>query len=212
MNSKNQLQREIEVKLDLESFTNYLKFVGFIGQLDNEVRQVNCFFDTEDGVLSGSGWALRVRTEAQTGLVTLKGDNSGSDKVAIRDEIEASIPFEIAGDVIALKHDILDLDIAPIVYVKEKFGQISLARLVRFENHRQRKEFQLGDHTYTLEVDTTTYSDGSVGYELEVELPDEDRLDGVLNDLRRMFSSLSIPFTHQTTSKFARALKRVGEF
>ena len=162
--------------------------------------------------MSGGGWALRVRTEGQNGLVTLKSDNKGSDKVAIRNEIEASISFAVAADVIALKHDILDLDIAPVVFVKEKFGQVNLARLVRFENYRQRKDFQMGDHTYTLEVDTTTFSDGSVDYELEVELPDEDCLDAVLNDLRRMFSSLSIPFQHQPSSKLARALKRVGEF
>jgi len=44
-------QYEIEVKLSLESFTNYLKLIGFLGQIDSEGQQLNGFFDTPDGAL-----------------------------------------------------------------------------------------------------------------------------------------------------------------
>ncbi|MEA2030310.1 MAG: CYTH domain-containing protein [candidate division Zixibacteria bacterium] len=212
MTISNLLHREIEVKIDLSSFVNYLKLIGLLGQIDYELHQVNCFFDTEDNLLSGNGWALRIRTEEQSGLVTLKSNASLSDKVAIRNEFEAPIPYDTAVEIIQLKQDIFTLDVPPVAYIKEQFGDIKLARLVHFENNRQRKSFKTDDYTYNFDVDTTTFSDGSVDYELEIELPSEDQVDTLYDTLRTLFTSLAIPFESQTKSKLARALDRIDRF
>ena len=63
---------EIEIKLQLGSFTDYLKLVGFLGQIESEEHQINGFFDTEDRRLAKGGWAFRVRAEDRRGLITLK--------------------------------------------------------------------------------------------------------------------------------------------
>ncbi|RKX24952.1 MAG: hypothetical protein DRP47_10600 [Candidatus Zixiibacteriota bacterium] len=212
MVSSHFLHREIEVKLNLGSFLNYLKLTGYLGQVDYQLSQVNCFFDTEDRLLSSKGWALRVRTEEQNGLVTLKSEVSSDTRVAIRNELEAPAPYDIATEIIQLKRDIFDLDIPPITYIKEQFGEIKLARLVRFENKRQRISFRLGNNSYDFDIDTTTFSDGSIDYELEVELSSEDLVDAANNDLRKLFTSLTIPFENQTESKLARALDRANRF
>ena len=59
MDDSKNINKEIEIKLDLGSFTNYLKLIGFLGQIELEDRHINSFFDTEDNQLSQKGWALR---------------------------------------------------------------------------------------------------------------------------------------------------------
>lgn len=205
-----EVHREIEIKLDLESFTNYLKLMGFLGQIELEDQHINAFFDTEDRQLTKDGWGLRVRAESARGLVTLKGESTGSGPARVRDEIEAEVRRGEAMDIINLRKDLMSFFIPPIDYVRKKWGDIKLARLVHFENTRQKKAFRLGDYDYILELDKTEFTDGSVDYELELELPDESRIGIVEDKLRSLFASLDIPFHVQTESKLLRALKKAG--
>ena len=48
MSKEPNIHREIEIKLDLGSFTNYLKLLGFLGQIEHEELQQNGFFDSDD--------------------------------------------------------------------------------------------------------------------------------------------------------------------
>ena len=210
MSENPQISREIEIKLDLGSFTNYLKLIGFLGHIEDEVHHVNCFFDTEDRKLAKAGWALRVRAETKRGLVTIKSISTDSGIASIRQEIETQIDRPVATAIIELQSDIMGLEIMPIQYIKSLIGNVDLARLVKFENIRQRKLFKMDDHNYMLEIDKTEFNDGSVDYEMELELADISRIETIERSLRRVFSSLDIPFARQTESKFARALLRAG--
>ncbi len=213
MGDQYDINREIEIKLDLGSFTNYLKLVGFLGQFEREELQVNAFFDTEDRLLAQSGWALRMRADDSDGFVTLKSRTSEHETAAVRQELETVIARADAVEVVNLKRDIMALEAATIAYVREQFGdELRLAKLVHFENHRQHKSFRFGDYTYDLEIDTTHFSDGTVEYELEVELPDESQVVVVNDRLQKMFASLDIPFVRQDQSKFARALAKAEVF
>ena len=199
---------EIEIKLKLGSFTDYLKLIGFLGQIESEDHHVNGFFDSEDRQLAGAGWAFRVRAENRRGLVTLKSIPTSSGTAVIRQEIEAEIPRGVALEILKLQLDVLSLDVMPVEFVRGKFPDIGLAKLIQFENVRQKKLFRIGDYNYLLEVDKTEYTDGSVDYELEVELSEPERIGPVENHLRKLFASLQIPFERQIDSKFARALQR----
>ncbi|MBK7142627.1 MAG: CYTH domain-containing protein [bacterium] len=201
-------QLEIEIKLKLESFTDYLKLIGYLGQIESEDHHINAFFDTEDRQLARAGWALRVRAENKRGLVTIKSIPTTEGAAVVRQEIEAEIPRGVAYEVIGLRENLLDIQIMPIDYLKQQFPNMTLAKLIQFENVRQKKLFRIGGDNYLLEVDKTMYTDGSVDYELEVELHDMERIETVEDHLRKLFASLAIPFEHQTESKFARALKR----
>jgi uncharacterized protein YjbK len=204
------LNLEIELKLQLESFTNYLKLIGFLGAVESEDHHVNGFFDTEDRQLSEAGWAMRVRAENNRGLVTMKSLSEQRGAAVVREEIEGEISRAHAIEVLNLHKDILTLPVVPITYVKENFPGIQLARLVQFHNIRQFKRFKIGDYFYTFEIDRTEFADGSVDYELEIEFKHEDQIDVVQNHLKRMFASLDIPFMPQDKSKYERALLRAN--
>jgi len=199
---------EIEIKLKLGSFSDYLKLVGYLGQIESEEQQINGFFDAEDRRLAKGGWALRVRAENKRGLVTLKSIPTQAGAAIIRQEIEAEISRGTAIDAIDLRVDVLSIPVMPVAFVKKEFPGLAVARLIKFHNARQKKLFRIGDYNYLLEIDKTEYSDGSVDYELEVELTESAQIETVVGHLRRLFQSLSIPFERQDESKLARALKK----
>jgi uncharacterized protein YjbK len=203
-----QIPREIEIKLDLGSFTNYLKLLGFLGQIEHEEIQQNGFFDSDDRKLAKAGWALRVRVEKKRGLVTIKSIPVKPGLAVVRQEIETEIPRRDALDILSGAMDVMTLQVMPIEYVKDKITSAKVQPLVKFDNLRQKKLFKIDDSSYTLEIDKTEFSDGSSDYELELEMSDTSRVDTIAAALRRIFSQLGIPFVKQSESKFARALKR----
>ena len=73
MDAASHTGREIEFKLNLGSFTNYLKLIGFLGKIEHEEYHVNAFFDSEDRRLAKAGWALRVRVENGRRGTTCRG-------------------------------------------------------------------------------------------------------------------------------------------
>ena len=211
MHSTEHIGEEIEIKLALESFPDYLKLIGFMGQLDGEDRQHNYFFDTKDRKLSANDWALRIRTVSNGGRLTLKSRTSTEGIAATRKEIETDIPKTTAENIIVSPDSLFEIENSIVTYLKESLKLTSgLSMLLKFENFRQKKNIKLGDYFYAFELDTTKYSDGSTEYELEIELEDTTKLDIVTDHLHKIFASLQIEFKIQTESKFARALKRAG--
>ncbi|HUV30849.1 MAG TPA: CYTH domain-containing protein [Acidobacteriota bacterium] len=204
------LNLEVEIKLQLGSFPDYLKLIGFLGAVESEERHINGFFDTEDRRLAESGWVLRVRAEDDRGLVTLKSLGAPRGAAVVREEMEAEIGRAVAMEVLNLRMDVLGLAVEPVEYVKKEFPELSLARLIQFHNTRQKKRFKIGDYHYTLEIDRTEFADGSIDYELEVELKDADRVEVIQDCLRHLFTSLGIAFVPQEKSKYERALRRAG--
>jgi len=202
--------KEIELKLDLGSFSNYLKLMGFLGQVESETHQKNAFFDTEERKLRASGWALRVRAEDERGFVTVKGVSTQVGGALVRDEFEAEISRSEAINCMALTTDIMSMGVAPIDFVKHQVGHVPVMILVKFDNVRQIKTVRLGDYDYRFEVDKTEFGDGSVDYELEVEVPETSHIEVVGDGIRRIFSSLDIPYEPQGEGKFSRALQRAG--
>ncbi len=210
MGAAGQISQEIEIKLQLGSFMDYLKLVGFLGQVEQEERHVTGFFDTEDRRLAAEGWALRIRAEDSRGLITVKSETTQPGVASVRDEVESEITRGEALDILGLRKDVLSMSNDAVGFVREKLGKASVSKLVHFENIRQKKPFKIGDYDYVLEIDKTEFADGSVDYELELELPDQSRIEVVEHRLRNLFSSLGIPFEIQTESKLARALRRAG--
>lgn len=203
-------RQEIEIKLDLGSFTNYLKFLGFLGQIELEDVHLNGFYDTRKRDLSTQGWALRVRAESAIGRVTAKGMGKHDGMAVMRDEVEEELPRGEVLEVINGHRNPAGLDCEPLRFLTAKFGSLELHPLVKFKTTRLQKSHRIGDYSYTLEVDKTEFTDGSVDYELEVEMEDTAQLDVVENHLVRLFGSLDIPLERQTESKLARALKHKG--
>ena len=201
-------QMEIEIKLSLGSFMDYLKLIGLLCPLDDEIHHTNGFFDTEDRRFARGGWALRARAESRRGLLTIKSIPTEEGMAVVRREIEAEIPRGLAQDILSLQHDIMSVDVPPIHFLKKEFPKASPAKLIQFENVRQFKKFPIGDREYMLEIDKTSFSDGSVDYELEVEFDDMEQREKIENGLQKLLVSLGIRYERQAESKFHRALKK----
>ncbi|MBI5267661.1 MAG: CYTH domain-containing protein [candidate division Zixibacteria bacterium] len=199
---------EIEIKLRLDSFMDYLKLVGLLCPLDDEIHHTNGFFDTEDRRLAKGGWALRARAESHRGLLTIKSIPTEEGMAVVRREIESEIPRSLALDILSLRHEIMAVDVPPIQFLRKEFPKVSPAKLIQFDNVRQFKKYPIGDREYLLEIDKTSFSDGSVDYELEVEFEDMEQREKIETGLQRLLVSLGIPFERQPESKFHRALKK----
>jgi len=199
---------EIEIKLQLESFPDYLKLIGFLGNIEYEDHHLSAFFDSEDWYLSRSGWVFRVRVENERGLITIKDTGQQTGSAMVRQEIEAEISRSTAMDILNLRLEPLSISVTPVEFIRKEFPRVKLAKLIQFNNVRQRKTCQLGDKDYVFEIDKTEFSDGSVDYEVEIELTDIYQIENVENDLRKLFGNLNIPYARQTESKLARALKK----
>lgn len=199
---------EIEIKIQLESFTDYLKLMGFLGSIDEEEHHVNAFFDTPERTLGTNGFSLRVRSENQRGRITVKSAVSHTDAMSVRNEIEAEIDAGLAKSFVDGEGDPFEVDVEPIRRLRGQFGELTVSQLVRFRNSRQKKRFRLGDYEYVFEVDKTEFADGSVDYELEIELRDQGQYEVVIDNLRKIFQSLGIPFQRQPQTKLHRALER----
>jgi len=200
---------EIEIKIQLGSFTDYLKLLGYLGPIDREEHHLNAFFDSPERDLARAGYVLRVRSTDQSGSVTVKSLVSQTEALAVRQEIIAEVGSIMARALIDGHASLMTLDAEPVAFVRKQFPKLRPTLLLRFRNERYVKKFRIGDYDYNLEIDKTDFADGSSEYELEVELADQGQYDTVSNGLARMFQSLAIPFVGQTRSKFERALDRL---
>lgn len=204
--SKNEIT-EIELKLALPSFTDYLKLIGFIGEADAKINQINIFYDTPSSQISKLGFALRLRLESNRGLVTLKSTTIQKGSAAVRKEIEASITLEKAKET-EQNNNLLTLDIPPIKFLRSQPGSLKdIQPINRFENERIKKEIILNGNAYVFEIDKTTYSDSTVDYELEIELESLEKVETAESDIQRLFKLLEIEFHQMKKSKFERALE-----
>ena len=200
---------EIEIKIQLESFTDYLKLLGYLGPIDREEHHVNAFFDSPERQLGGAGYALRVRSTERSGSITIKSLVSQTEALAVRREIVAEIGSAMARRLIDSPAELMSLEVEPVVFLRRHFPNLRPVPILQFRNERHIKRYLLGESEFDLEIDRTEFTDGSTEYELEVELPDQVHYQPVHDALERIFQSLAITLTTQNKSKFERALARV---
>ena len=199
---------EIEIKIQLESFTDYLKLLGYLGPIDRHEHHQNAFFDTPERQLGQAGYALRVRSTESSGSVTLKSLVSQVDALAVRQEIIGEVGAVMARAIIDGHADLMSLNVAPTTFLRTHFPKLAPVLILKFSNERQIKRYRLGEQELDLEIDRTEFSDGSVEYELEIELSDESHYQSVHDSIARILHTLAIPLRTQTRSKFERALAR----
>lgn len=203
------LPQEIEIKLDLQKEENYNKLIERFEITEKPTRQENYFFDSENMDLSKNGWAFRLRVEKDKSSLSLKGTTTqSSGGLAIRDEIEISIPDEMARKHAenGLKDSKFPGEIADII--RSIINTKDLCLKLQFVNDRYRVNHSGGDIDLLFEIDKTEFSDGSVDYELEIELEDQLSYQKALGEITSFLDSVQIVTVFQKQSKFARALKR----
>jgi uncharacterized protein YjbK len=202
--------RELEIKIDLQSESNYRKLLNRFHSAPNEIKQDNYFFDTPDRILARIGWALRIRIEASHAAITLKGKSVKSNlaHLANRPEYAAEIPLQEALEYISNGLKLSDLpDKLTIPFVDTPNSQIVTCKL-HFINFRHTIDYETAAIRLPLEIDRTIFPDNSIDYELEIELTGPEQYPIAISAISNLLKELGIAVIYQTESKLARALKR----
>jgi uncharacterized protein YjbK len=203
------IREEKEIKLDLDSEKNYAILVEHFKE-KKELHLENSFFDTDSGSLRKVEWALRIRKCNDKYTLTAKGmAKRGSGGLTIRPEIENELEPETAEQMI--ENGIKTKDIPKEIFneFKDALDDNLLKKILSFKTLRIIIAYETHSIPIQLEIDKTEYPDGSTDYELEIELPQKDLQDKVLQQIEALLDRLNIPFILQKRSKFARALKKL---
>jgi uncharacterized protein YjbK len=213
-------ERELKLSLTAEEAERLQRHLG--GPL-RVLLQRNHYLDTPDERLRSRRIGLRLREETLLTdppappryLLTAKGPSRREEAIRDRPEIEVSLTAAAAGDILRAGIDPARSGLAPLRWAAREAAGARVAALGSIENLRRiyRLAPGAGQPPLELELDRTTYPDGSLEYELEVEYPpgeahppaDADPLAGAIRDL---LTSLDIPWRPSPAGKFRRFLER----
>ena len=223
------LSTEIEFKFavdDAEAFNVLVVHLGMPESLlSNSVTQVNHFFDSHSLCLHDADLAVRLRVQNRKNIFTIKGKSSDHAEkrkpLSQRIEVEAEIPDHAA-------HDLLEGHIAPADIIKQYLptDADSLLEMIvhacfdeplkyigKFSNERIiLPEYTLKSGKFStnivFELDSSTFLDGSVEYEIEAEIPDIAHADEIHHALTNVLEKAGIKWT-TAPSKASRFFARL---
>ncbi|MFA6909460.1 MAG: CYTH domain-containing protein [Patescibacteria group bacterium] len=211
---------ELEIKLELTE-TDYHEILADIQRNSlPSIFQTNAIIDTPDDRLRETKSMFRVRVEtgaqapedmrAGEGFLTYKGPSTQVGAAKKRNEVESTYDSDNACIIVLEgKETPLDFLPAPLQRVFKTLGWQLECKTV-FKNLRIPIPFPVEEivteEPFMLELDRTTFEDGTVDYEVEIEVRELDDVVVVEAAIRKMFDRLGIQFRRQTKGKAQRAL------
>lgn len=200
---------EIELKVAIEDASQFERVVSCLGRCLDRFEQRNVYFDTEDGALRAQKWSLRVRYQSDTAIITLKGQDKGNLDFAIRTELERSVALgktrELRPSTVASEAKYLVAESG----MKVPLNFDGMTPIGAIDNIRHVYRLPGAGEPLLVELDVTTYPDGSVGYEAELEVPETADRERAAERLRKVFERTKVPWTPSRTTKYARFLRSV---
>ena len=216
--------REIEFKFAVGDRRAFSKLAAHLdlpdNVLDTGITQTNHFFDSNGLCLYRNHFAIRLREQGSRNLLTIKGEqqstSNGHRVLSDRVEEEVELRHETA-------QALLQGSITPYQAIEQSFGDKSpallqlissacdrkdLLHIGKFKNvriHLPSVKLDLGatDIDVEFELDTSSFPDGSVDHELEVEITDTSDLAGIQTALIEMLQQAGIIW-HSAPSKAKR--------
>jgi uncharacterized protein YjbK len=191
---------EQELKFRLEGSSGFRRAVEFLGPVLATVEQVNHYFGAPGGQVSPL-WSLRVRQEDQGYELTLKSGRQQRDGYFEASELTCPLSDEQAELLLTLVQWPEELQqLEPVQKLREQFGVAQPAYLGCLQNQRHKCQIHAWGQP---ELDITSFPDGSVEYELEIETAQPQEAAAYLQPLAAVM-------TPQKTTKFRRFLERRG--
>lgn len=195
---------EVELKLLLDE-VGYERVLAAWGPPRRRLEQENHYFDTTEGRWASRGVGIRLRRENGRWVLTIKSEGRAQGDFVRRREYEREIAVPTAdrwltdgaafaqavGEAWSGAPDPADGPLVP-------WALLSNLRL----------ELELPGTRLRLELDRSTYPDGSVVHELEVEAPDGADLATIQARLRGALEGIGVAYRPSRTSKRAR-LERI---
>lgn len=201
---------EQELKFALSGPEPWGEALRLLGPAEAVIEQTNHYFAGADGNVSRD-WSLRLRREQREGgaprpdgplvpaeswEVTLKHGRKVSDGYFEATEINAPVTAEQA--LAILQHDVWPVGLEPRAQLESLFGVTRPVYLGPMNNVRYRCPLRDWGRA---ELDITTFPDGSVDHELEVETDQPDAV-------RQALLPLGNLLTPSASTKFSRFLSR----
>ncbi|HKK73015.1 MAG TPA: CYTH domain-containing protein [Candidatus Krumholzibacteria bacterium] len=200
---------ETELKLLLPDREAVRRLIDALGPESTPQHQVNVYFDDGDGTWSAAGWAVRLRRENGSLKLTVKttgtarGDfvERGEWETDLDPDREAALSDGGAPLLQAVERLLGDQDLPP------RLREAGLRPVGTMRNLRRRAPLP-GFEGLVVECDETTYPNGEVLYEAELEVEDASGAEDAVSRLRSIFERLDLPWRPSDVSKRAR-LERV---
>lgn len=216
--------REIEFKFAVEGEQAFHQLVEYLhlpeSSLEHGVTQTNHFFDSQARCLHKKHFAFRLRKEGNTHILTIKGkpqaDDGKNSVLSDRVEEEVELSRETA-------QALLQGHTTPRQVIEEHFGDRSapllqiiaaacnqevLVHIGEFENvriHLPPVNLPLGETSTTVgfELDTSTFPDGNIDHEIEIEITQHCDAVSIEAGLIELFEQAGIEW-HSAPSKAER--------
>jgi adenylate cyclase class IV len=205
---------EIELKLGLVDAADLERLLGALPAPTSVVLQRNHYFSDPAGLLDAARVMLRVREDldpadpaapATRVVVTAKRRTDKRAGVFVAEEHEAALDPGEWLPIRARERDLGALAEHPVIaWLRAELGPVSLAPRGALDNLRRAIPCQ----GLVLEVDRTTFSDGSVDAEVEVET--DDALERAREVVEAAARRAGVALFDQTKGKYRRYLERAG--
>jgi len=184
--------REIEFKFavaDQQAFRRLLAYLNLPDALlDQSVKQINHFFDSAAFCLRHHDLAIRLRQEAERYRLTLKGEQQASEGTVLSNRIEHEVALPNATALALLQgttdpRQVIrryfdDSASTMLELIQSACGDASLVRVGDFINERiHLPPISLptveSAARVVFELDTSTFPDGVVDHEFEIEISED---------------------------------------
>lgn len=222
--------REIEFKFGVNSKQAFEQLVAHLGLPENllteGVTQVNHFFDSQKLCLHKKHFVIRLRQEKDKNILTVKGKKAnqtqGTSVLTDRVEEEVTIPPPAAEDLLhgrisplqAISDHFEDRSASIVQMIKTACKDHKLVHIGEFSNvriHLPPVTLAVANDSEKLEfeLDTSTFPDGSVDYEFEIEITEHDNAASIEAALVELFQQAGIEW-HPAASKAERFFEAIG--
>jgi adenylate cyclase class IV len=199
---------ERELKMALDGPTDLATILSRLPAPTDTVEQHNHYFVDPHSLLSTLGMMVRVREERSPEapaprqvILTLKRRVSVSDGVFVAHEMESCLPPEDWEEVRAGARDLLSLSSDGLQTIRD----LGVSQLqLRGTMVNLRRKISLGG--FILEVDQTTFPNGVIESEIEVETERPEEARAMLEDVAR---TAGITLRLQTRGKYGRLLEHL---
>ena len=201
---------EIELKWGLTDPLNLERLLAHLPGVQGILTQENHYFTDVRGRLRQAKTMVRLREEVSSGfakgdqlraLLTIKRRVAKDAGVFRAEEIEERIDIGLWRDIQRGLKSLDDLDFPALHELKATFDVDVWQQQGTLMNRRHVVLVE----GFVLEIDQTTFDDGHVDVEVEVETED---IEGAKALLTRVGHASSIDFFEQTQGKYSRFLKR----
>lgn len=199
--------KEKELKIEILSKEDFEKLKEILKNPQTILEQKNYYIDTTSLILSKNGIMLRIRLEKKENLevktLTIKFEPKIKNGFFSANQVENSISEKEYNDSIS-RRNFLWLEGKEHIKILEKYSIYPNELDIIGSIFNKRYIYKL--ENYKLELDETTFQNGSKDFEIEIETENPEE---IKDKILTLLNENNISFTFQKYTKYQRMLKSI---